>query len=76
MNYLQTKIRGTDLEGVTDGCLVQLVADNVDHQIRTIDGYGTFHGMGIMGPSTPVTQVQTTIARNTTITANDIASMN
>jgi len=24
------------------------VADNVDHNIRTLDGFGTFHGMGII----------------------------
>jgi len=24
------------------------IADNVDHNIRTLDGYGTFHGMGIV----------------------------
>ena len=29
----------------------QFVADNVDHDIRTIDGYGTFHGMGIISAS-------------------------
>ena len=27
---------------------VQYVADNVDHNIRTLDGHGTFHGMGII----------------------------
>ena len=24
------------------------MADNVDHNVRTLDGYGTFHGMGII----------------------------
>jgi len=27
---------------------VQYIADNVDHNIQTIDGKGTFHGMGII----------------------------
>lgn len=27
---------------------VQYVADNVDHNVRTLDGSGTFHGMGII----------------------------
>ena len=31
----------------------QFIADNVDHDVRTIDGKGTFHGMGIMSGSTP-----------------------
>ncbi|GFR89265.1 hypothetical protein ElyMa_000790200 [Elysia marginata] len=32
---------------------VQFVADNVDHNIRTLAGHGTFHGMGIMAVMTP-----------------------
>ena len=27
---------------------MQYVADNVDHNVRTLDGRGTFHGMGII----------------------------
>ena len=33
----------------------QWVADNVDHNIRTIDGYNTFHGMGIISATTCLT---------------------
>ncbi|KAK6186089.1 hypothetical protein SNE40_008194 [Patella caerulea] len=32
---------------------VQFVADNVDHNIRTLDGHNTFHGMGIIATVTP-----------------------
>ena len=32
---------------------VQFVADNVDHNIGTIDGHNTFHGMGIIATITP-----------------------
>ena len=32
---------------------LQYIADNVDHDIRTIDGKGTFHGMGIIAAVTP-----------------------
>ncbi|XP_021362244.1 uncharacterized protein LOC110456045 [Mizuhopecten yessoensis] len=39
---------GFDLEG----CL-QYVADNVDHNTRTLDGKNTFHGMGIIAGVTP-----------------------
>ena len=28
------------------------VADNVDHNIATLDGRGTFHGMGVMAAMT------------------------
>ena len=30
----------------------QWVADNVDHNVRTLDGLGTFHGMGIISGTT------------------------
>ena len=32
---------------------MQYVADNVDHNIQTIDGKDTFHGMGIIAAVTP-----------------------
>ena len=32
---------------------LQFVADNVDHNIDTIDGNNTFHGMGIIACATP-----------------------
>jgi len=31
--------------------ITQWVADNVDHNVRTLDGYGSFHGMGIISAS-------------------------
>jgi len=43
----------TEIPGYTHGQFIQFVADNVDHNIRTIDGYGTFHGMGIIAAATP-----------------------
>ena len=41
------------LNGVTDTDLVEFVTDNVDHQIRTFDRYGTFYQMGMLGAATP-----------------------
>ena len=38
-------------------------ADNVDHNIVTLDGKGTFHGMGMMAAITPGKQVSQTISR-------------
>jgi hypothetical protein len=38
-------------ETLSSASFTQWVADNVDHNIRTIDGYGTFHGMGIISAS-------------------------
>ena len=45
------------------GQFLQFVADNVDHNIRTLDGQNTFHGMGIIGCSTPATSVNVNIPR-------------
>ena len=38
-------------------------ADNVDHNIVTLDGKGTFHGMGMIAAITPGKQVSRTIQR-------------
>ena len=35
------------------GMSVLFAADNIDHNIITIDGKGTFHGMGIISALTP-----------------------
>ena len=45
--------QGTDLPVETSTHFVQHIADNVDHNIRTLDGHGTFHGMGIIATITP-----------------------
>ena len=39
------------------------VGDNVDHNILTIDGKGTFHGMGIIAILTPGHNTKLTIHR-------------
>ena len=46
----------------------------MDHNIRTLDGKNTFHGMGIIGAFTPVTNVEVRI-RRTNVTAADIADL-
>ena len=45
--------QGIDLVGYDESKSVQFIADNVDHNICTLDGHGTFHGMGIMATLTP-----------------------
>ncbi|CAG2240639.1 unnamed protein product [Mytilus edulis] len=45
--------QGTDIPEVTEEGNLQYIADNVDHNLRTIDGHGTFHGMGIIASVTP-----------------------
>lgn len=44
---------GTDIPGITSRHFVQFVAGNVDHNLNTLDGLNTFHGMGIMAAVTP-----------------------
>ena len=47
------KVQGTDLPCQNDSPrFVQYSADNVDHNIRTLDVNGTFHGMGIIASVT------------------------
>lgn len=40
-------------------CFTQFAADNVDHNVCTLDGLGTFHGMGIISMSTPGAEAET-----------------
>ena len=42
---------------------VQYVADNVDHNLRTLDGNDTFHGMGLIATVTPGTNQTQVIFR-------------
>jgi len=42
---------------------LQYIADNVDHNIRTIDGHGTFHGMVIVASVTPGFKRNSTVPR-------------
>lgn len=46
------KFHGTNIPDLSTE-FVQYVADNVDHNIRTLDGLGTFHGMGMIAAITP-----------------------
>eukprot|EP00795_Rhopilema_esculentum_P015939 gene15939-biopygen5325 len=57
--------------------LVQYVADNVDHNIRTIDGRNTFHGMGIIATITPRSAARTStfIPRRCNISSDEIAAI-
>ena len=56
------------LDHLKDG-FTQFVADNVDHNTDTLDGKGTFHGMGIIACSilnkTKVKRIQTILKRET-----------
>ncbi|KAL8591937.1 hypothetical protein ACOMHN_039990 [Nucella lapillus] len=67
--------QGTDLVGVDPKTSwIQFAADNVDHQIRTLDGTGTFHGMGIIGAATPGTKECRAVRRDTSVTPDRISA--
>lgn len=55
--YKQSVIQSESLENLLTeyfpGTFTQWVADNVDHNVATLDGQNTFHGMGIIAVSTP-----------------------
>ena len=65
---------GTDIPGLMPDMFVQHVADNVDHNLRTLDGYNTFHGMGITASVTPRTEVRKIVPR-VSVTAQDLAAV-
>ena len=47
-----------------DSCqFVQYVADNVDHNVQTLDGSGTVHAMGMISVTTPAVDPVTVIPR-------------
>ena len=60
--------QGTDILGFTPGRFIQFVADNVDHNIRTLDGLNTFHGMRIIAGLTPASDQSSQVIRATVST--------
>ena len=66
--------QGTEIPGFTEEHHIQYVADNVDHNVATIDGTGTFHGMGIIACITPGTQQNKPVPK-IQVTAADIAAV-
>ena len=53
--------------------MLLFAADNVDHNLITIDGKGTFHGMGMVAAVTPGTFISRIVPRNKT-TADVVGS--
>ena len=47
-SVLQSDGVGNEIPDFNSGAFTQWVADNVDHNIATLDGKATFHGMGII----------------------------
>ena len=67
--------RGVDIPHFDkDKQFVQFAADNIDHNIRTLDGHNTFHGMGMIAMVTPRINQSRQIPK-ITVSANDIAEI-
>jgi hypothetical protein len=66
--------QGLDIPGDVTHSFLQYVADNVDHNLRTLDGNNTFHGMGIICGITPGTIQQSPIRRKV-VSAEEIKSI-
>lgn len=62
----------TDIPNLTSE-FVQYVADNVDHNVRTLDGHNTFHGMGMIAAVTPGTTAQKQPIARAKVTFADVA---
>lgn len=61
-----------------EGCFIQYVCDNADHNVATIDGLNTFHSMGIIKIITPYDKIHEDqlITRLTTMpTAAEMATI-
>ena len=56
-NYHFTKnaaiTQGVDIKDLTADALLHFIADNVDHNAKTLDGENIIHMMGQMGAITP-----------------------
>ena len=55
----------------SEGQFVQYVADNVNHNIPTLDGLGTFHGMGMIATLTPGKTISSMVPRRN-VSRNEI----
>jgi len=66
--------QGTDISRHTPNQFIQYVADNVDHNIRSIDGKNTFHGMGMIATITPGHDISHHVPR-VIVTSEDIAAI-
>ena len=57
--------RGTDIPNFCVNDTIQYMADNVDHNVNTIDGLNTFHGMGMITTITPARKLKISVPRIT-----------
>jgi hypothetical protein len=68
-------MHGTEIPNFTLDNFLQYAADNVDHNMRSIDGKDTSHGLGIIAAITPATNVARPIIRRADVASQEIDSM-
>ena len=62
--YLRSaSVTSQDIAITSETKLVQFAADNVDHNLRMLDGLGTFHGMGMIATITPAQEISHVVPR-------------
>ena len=54
---------------------MQAIADNVDHNTKTLDGKSTFHGMGIIVAVTPKLRLTTFIPRFRKVQSDELVKL-
>lgn len=67
--------QGISLPGCQEESCVQLIANNVDHNICTLDGNETFHGMGIVAGITPGGFADNDVIKRNHVTIDDLKSV-
>ena len=63
LRFSKSAARSSDTTYPISGHFGHYIADNVDHNLRTLDGHGTFHGMGIVVACTPEVLSQKPVPR-------------
>ena len=54
---------------------MQAIVDNVDHNMQSIDGKNTFHGMGIIVAVTPRVDCTIVVKRNTKVSSEELVKL-
>lgn len=67
--------QGISLPGCQEESCVQFIADNVDHNICTLDGNETFHGIGIVAGITPGGFADNAVIKRNHVTIDDLKSV-
>ena len=64
----------TDIPDLGPGTFIQHMADDIHRNLRALDGYNTFHEIGIIAVKAPVSEIAKIIPR-VKVTAEDITAL-